>query len=141
MSDKLQPPETSSTRLLQEIVDQALLMSRIPGSLEPTSGGIEPSRQLSELLTAGLDALYEATGSGTSVEAWLASALAVDDVNQLAARGPLALANMLNGAAFRPKRKVTPMSDQEDEIDARTALLAMEKFGVIPDNKEEGGRP
>jgi hypothetical protein len=90
--------------ILRELVNQALLLSRALGVLEPTSGGIVPSRMLGDFVAGGLQAMYEATRGETSLEEWLSRALGVDD-KQLAQDGPMVLARLLDGASADPRIK------------------------------------
>jgi len=120
---------------LRELVDQALLLSRSPGALEPTSGGIAPSRMLGDFTAAGLQALYDATGRGTPLEEWLSDALNVDE-KQLTQSGPVALARLLDAASLDPRIQfsIPATTVEDDREDAREALLVIEQFGEIPDD-------
>jgi hypothetical protein len=127
-------PETDQS-ILRGLVDQALVLSRSPGALEPTSGGIAPSRMLGDFMASGLQALYDATGRGTPLEEWLSDALNVD-AEQLAQSGPVALARLLDAASLDPRIQfeIPAMTVEEDREDERAALLASEQFGQIPDD-------
>jgi hypothetical protein len=133
-------PAAASTRLLRGIIDQALILSRAPGALEATSGGIAPSRLLGDFIAASLESLYATTGSGVSIETWLASALRVD-ITLLEVDGPPSLAGMLDATATEPSDEIPAMSELEQSLDAKDALRAIEEFGAIPDDLPRQPRP
>lgn len=136
------PEQEAAQQTLRNLIDRALVLSRAPGTLEPTAaGGIAPSRALGDFMTAGLQGLYDATGLGTTLQEWLSVVLDVDD-NQLAEAGPVSLARLMDEAAIDPTIQfgVPAMTIEEDRQDARDAAEASEQFGQIPDDlpKEPG---
>lgn len=120
---------------LRQIVDRALVLSSAPGTLEPTSGGIAPSRMLGDFVAAALQVLYESTGQGSSIEQWLADALDVGE-QQLSDAAPLALARLLDASARNPEARfpVPPMTVEEDREDLAASQAALQEFGGIPDD-------
>jgi hypothetical protein len=127
-------PESDQS-ILRGLVDQALLLSRSPGALESTPGGIAPSRMLGDFMVTGLQALWDATGPETPLEKWLSDALDVD-AQQLAQDGSAALARLLDATALDPRIqfRIPAMTVEEDREDVRDALLASEEFGQISDD-------
>lgn len=129
------PGGPDAVATLREIVDRALLLSGAPGALEPTSGGIAPSRMLGDFVAAALQLLFESTGQGSSIGQWLADALDVE-AQQLSDAAPLALARLLDASAEDPEVNfhVPPMTIEEDREDMVASQAALEEFGRISDD-------
>ena len=110
------------------------MYSGAPDSLEPTSGGVLPSRELGDFLERALRNLYDATAGGADPQTWLGDALGVrqpsgDDIT-------LALARLLDAGAYAPGEEfaVPLMSVEEDKADLAESQRAATSFGTIPDN-------
>lgn len=129
-------------RLLRGIVDMALVTSRIPGSLEPTSGGTYPSTRLANYLAAALLAMYEATSApDESMQEWLGLVLELD-IEQVPSQGSTALARQLQDAASGPDptRLLVPFTVEEDAKDKADSARARDEFGTFASQQSGGTR-
>lgn len=134
------PGGTDSAVDLRAIVDRALLLSGVPGALEPTSGGIAPSRELGDFIASSLQLLFECTGRGSSMGQWLAVALDVEE-QQLDDGAPVALARLLDASAEDPELSfpVPPLTVEEDRADLAASQAASQEFGRIADDLPKEG--
>lgn len=140
MSTEELPGGTSCTgeepeSVLRGIVDGALIASRnVPDARESADASWVPSKRLSDLITGGLTALYEASGKGQDVRQWLGDVLCLP-ADQVIQNAPGLIAGLLDDTADDPTVDfdVPPMTDEEDTADAERALQAADAFGLVPD--------
>jgi hypothetical protein len=120
------------------IVDEALILSRIPNHLEPTSGGISASQRLGDYLEQSLTNLYTATSAHRTKDEWLGAVLGITDFSQLRSQGPMALARQLDATAgvAEPIRELVPMTEEEDTQDRVASKRARDRFATIPDRPQ-----